>query len=425
MRLNSSLLVLTGIALAGCGAGEKDLETNEVAPTMRLLPVDEPVHVLGQLAREPMVVAHPSGTLFLSGFGSQIHGVDPNQPPYLWRSTDGGTSWTPVDTGTAEDGARGNSDVDLAVGPGGELYFVVMGFDRGAFEGTHIAVGVSHDVGESWVWTLLSEDRGDDRPWVEVAPDGTAHVVWNDGKGVNHARSTDGGLSWTESVKVSEMGGSSHLAVGPQGELAVRITPLSASGRQFDEGFEKVAVSVDQGNTWVLQDFPGQIEWDPTFQNTGMIPRWVEPVAWDEDGALYLLWSEGSNVKLARSQNRGASWTMREVANEQMSAFFPYLVARGSGELAATWFTGDEDKLYVNLALIRDGMTSDASQEIVRADGFEPQTWMDTVETKARDTAGEYVPVIFLADGDLGVATPVQDAHNDRYGFTWWRFRVE
>ena len=147
MRFHGWLMMLMGVVLAGCVVGEEDLETSEVAPTMRLLLVDEPVHVLGQLAREPMVVAHPSGTLFLSGFGSQIHGVDPNRPPYLWRSTDGGTSWTAVDVGTAEDGARGNSDVDLAVGPDGELYFVTMGFDRSTFEGTHIAVGVSRDLG--------------------------------------------------------------------------------------------------------------------------------------------------------------------------------------------------------------------------------------------------------------------------------------
>ena len=57
MRLSGLLLVLMGILLAGCGAGEKDSETSEVAPAMRLLLVDEPVHVLGRLAWEPMGVS--------------------------------------------------------------------------------------------------------------------------------------------------------------------------------------------------------------------------------------------------------------------------------------------------------------------------------------------------------------------------------
>jgi len=28
---------------------------------------------------------------------------------------------------------------------------------------------------------MLSKKRFDDRPWVAVEPDGTVHVVWNDG----------------------------------------------------------------------------------------------------------------------------------------------------------------------------------------------------------------------------------------------------
>jgi hypothetical protein len=79
------------------------------------------------------------------------------------------------------DGAIGNSDVDLAVSPDGTLYFVSMGFDNKASEGKHIAVGVRRNSGNTWHWTMLSKKRFDDRPWVAVEPDGTVHVVWNDG----------------------------------------------------------------------------------------------------------------------------------------------------------------------------------------------------------------------------------------------------
>ncbi len=428
MASHQGLLILMALALMAGAAGGMEQEMTKTSTAQRLTLAAEPVHEIGQLAREPMVVAHPDGTLFLAGFGSKVTGVDPNKPPLLWKSTDGGLQWTPVAVGNAEDGARGNSDVDLAIGPDGALYFVTMGFDRSTFEGTHITVGVSHDAGENWDWTVLSETRGDDRPWVAVAPDGTAHVVWNDGKGVNHASSTDGGQRWTRTDKrVFDVGGSSHLAVGPEGMLAVRITPISASGRQFDEGVDKVAVSTDKGRSWVLHDAPGQLVWDPTFQQPGVIPRWVEPVAWDAQGALYSLWSEGTNVRLARSTDRGASWAIHEVADDQMAAFFPYLVAQPSGELAATWFTGNrqEDSLFVNVAHFSATASADAAPRIVRAEPFVPETWQDRVDVKARDTAGEYVPVLFLPDGTLGVATPVQDAHNDRYGFTWWRFEVE
>ena len=81
-----------------------------------------------------MVVEHPGGSIFLSGYGGTL---TPSQALKLWRSMDGGTSWTRLDVGTPEDGAYGNSDVDLAVAPDGTLYFVTMGFDRAERVGTH------------------------------------------------------------------------------------------------------------------------------------------------------------------------------------------------------------------------------------------------------------------------------------------------
>ena len=64
----------------------------------------------------------------------------------------------------------------------GTLYFASMTFDRTVDEGRGIAIGASADAGATWTWTALSKTRFDDRPWVEVAPDGTAHVIWNDGQ---------------------------------------------------------------------------------------------------------------------------------------------------------------------------------------------------------------------------------------------------
>ena len=135
---------------------------------------------------------------------------------------------------------------------------------------------------------MLSKTRFDDRPWVKVAPDGTAHVIWNDGAGVCHAVSRDGGLTWTERDRIHPQGGSSHLAVGPSGEVAVRVIPTSAAGMKIDEGIDLIAVSIDGGMTWQKRAAPGTREWNLL---PFPVPRWVEPLAWDEKGALYSFWT--------------------------------------------------------------------------------------------------------------------------------------
>jgi len=83
-------------------------------------------------------------------------------------------------------------------------------------------MGVSHNVNANWSWQLLSRNDIDDRPWVAVSADNVAHAVWNDGKGVRHFVSTDSGKSWQERARIRDQGGSSHLAVGPDKEVAVR-----------------------------------------------------------------------------------------------------------------------------------------------------------------------------------------------------------
>jgi len=408
-QLPAAFLVASLLGCAGDGAP---------APALEPLALSEPIEHLASVAvREPMVIEHPAGALFVAGFTQAIE--ESGQPPKLFRSVDAGATWERVSVGTPTQGAVGNSDVDLAVAPDGTLYFLTMGFDRTSGEGTHVAVGVSRDIGESWAWTYLSQDRFDDRPWIEVAPDGVAHVIWNDDQGVSYAVSTDSGNTWTERARVHPQGGSSHLAVGPEGEIAVRITPQAASGNRYHEGVDLIAVSMDGGTTWEKLTPPGNRDWGPSLSDPGGLPRWVEPVAWDAEGALYYLWSEGSDLWLARSRDYGRTWKSWSIVSGQEGLYFPFLAARGPGQLAATWFSGFGNDLRAHVAFID---TRGSTQPSVRsADPLRLDSWVLTEGSAVPATGGEYLPVIFLSDGDLGVVSPIENIPENRRGFFWHR----
>jgi BNR/Asp-box repeat. len=384
------------------------------------------IHV-DTVAREMMMVRHPSGALFVAGYGGVWAGSDTSlrrlHPMFwrsrMWKSVDEGATWTRVNVGPGSQGIVGNSDVALAMSPAGTLYFVTMTFDGLKGEGQGISVGVSHDAGTTWAWTVLSRNRFDDRPWAAVAPDGTAHVLWNDGSGVQHVTSTDDGATWSTPVRIYNKGGSSHLAVGPAGELAVRISPASASGNKFDPGIDMLAVSTDAGKTWRTSRAPGNRHWTPP-DSAEVLPRWVEPVAWDAKGKLYSLWTDTAGVWLARSSDRGDHWTTWPIVHCTAVCYYPYLIARGDGELAATWFSNADDPLRWNAARI-----------YVRDSGEEPRVSLSAPlvmdawfpdRSKGqlhRDTGGEYLAPIFLQSGDIAVATVIQSP--SRQGFEWWR----
>ena len=377
------------------------------------LPLPTPVDHLDVAAREPMVAELPDGTLFVAGYG------DPG--PKLWRSGNRGATWSRVDVGTEADGAIGNSDVDLAVAPDGTLYFAQMGFDRKIGEGTHISVGVSRDAGATWRWTMVSKARFDDRPWIAVSADGRAHLIWNDGSGVCYATSADRGSHWTDCRRIASQGGSSHLAVGPGREIAVRVTPQSASGNKFDSAADFILVSADDGGTWMKRAAPGEREWAP--EGAGPVPRWVEPLAWDAQGALYSLWTNQNGMWLARSRDAGATWTTWHIIDTRELLYFPYLIARGKGGLAASWFSGSGDSLRAHVARIAVG-DADSAPNIAVSSPITTDVWgwsARKADPKVRDTGGEYLALLFLHSGDLGLVAPIQDERANRFGFSWWR----
>ncbi len=172
------------------------------------------VETVGDSAKEPGIVEAPDGTLFVTGFGKLADGQT-QKLPRLWKSTDHGEIWTSVNTGKVADDPTANSDVSLAVAGDGTLYLVQLEFDPKAVEGVHIIAGISSDLGVTWRWTTLTKGHFVDRPWIAVAPEGTAHVIWSDADGVHHIMSHDDGKTWSAFQALCASGGSSHLAVDP------------------------------------------------------------------------------------------------------------------------------------------------------------------------------------------------------------------
>ncbi|MGB7135827.1 MAG: sialidase family protein [Acidobacteriaceae bacterium] len=325
--------------------------------------------------------------------------------------------------GTPADGATGNSDVSLAVAPDGTLYFVQLLFDPRTATGVHVALGVTRNLGATWRWTVLAKDHWEDRPWVAVAPDGTAHVIWNDTSGVLHTMSRDDGATWSTPQTLDPTGGSSSLAVGPQGDVAVRVVPAHAGGYKFTAGADCIVVSTDGGRTWQKHAPPGDQDWAPTDVE-GSIPRWVEPLTWDTRGALYSLWTNIKGVWLAQSMDAGMTWKQWQVADIDALSYYPYLTAQSPGNLAATWFSGAANALQWHVAHIQIE-SHQPRRRVTQRSGPVTGSWTTSSETggPVPYTAGEYRSVIFLHNGDLAVVSPIQNPKTKRLGFIYWEFR--
>jgi BNR repeat-like domain len=374
-------------------------------------------------AREPAIIEHPNGTLFVSGYGfNSDHTIQ--TVPRLWKSVDHGATWSRVNVGGESDGALADSDVSLAVAPDGTIYMASMQYDNKTLEGVHIVVGVSTDAGESWRWKMLSKKRYDDRPWVAVAPDGTAHMIWNDGSATYHSSTKDRGLTWSDEQIVHADAGSSHLAVGPKGEVAVRLVPTSASGNKYTAGIDLIAVSTDGGKSWEKHPAPGRRDWGP-MGTEALTPRWIEPLAWDARGNLYSLWTDYKGIWIARSEDRGATWKPYKIAEPDALSYFPDLTVSSTGELAATWSSGAGEDLHWHASVVRfkHGV---GQPQVVTSAPLQTEVWTKTKslgDAYVRSTAGEYLQPLFLRDGTLAVVSPIQDSKGKRQGFTFWRFR--
>lgn len=175
------------VLLIGCGRNVPQGEpaTGVATPTTPLVLLDSSMY-LGNPAREPMVVVHPSGTLFASGYGGEARGYRGADPtvPRIVKSLDLGKHWTPIDVGGRREGAIGGvSDLDMAVAPDGTLYHTALLFDPEAWAGIRVGMGTSRDGGAPFPIDVAARaegefDTGGEYLGAVFLPDGSIGVVF-------------------------------------------------------------------------------------------------------------------------------------------------------------------------------------------------------------------------------------------------------
>ena len=211
-------------------------------------------------------------------------------------------------------------------------------------------------------------DTGQESPYLAVDSGGGLHVVWGDardgGKDVRHARSNDGGATWSASVRVNDVQG--HLVAGYQNGPQLRalgpdtlVVVWSDSRYGYFDTDVFAAHSTDGGATWapsvrVNDDPEGSFNFLPSLAATA-------------DGTLATAWlderGEGSQIYCARSTDLGQTWSANVAAvvqpqGEPCDCCLPHLVAGPQGSLLLAFRNNIDDVRDAHLARSTDSGSS-------------------------------------------------------------------
>ncbi|HEX8002868.1 MAG TPA: sialidase family protein [Mycobacteriales bacterium] len=293
-----------------------------------------PVVVSSLNASEPNIDVAPDGTVYINAPIGLLTSL-PNSPSVIWRSGDSGATWTQTPFGLRA-AAPGGGDSDISVAPDGSLSWTDLWLGSST-------VGSSTDKAQSWLVNPVQGVIAQDRQWVAGVGGGIVyHVTHQVPSGITVSKSVDGGLTYPVSViaatpldqtgcvcppgnMVAEPGGLTGDKVGVvyyTSTGGVKFARSTNGGLTFTNTTVKPASSADTGAAF------------PIVANAG-------------GGKLVAVWQEitpgtktapgTSRIGFNSSNDWGATWgTARTIVTSGTSTF-PWVDARG-GKVAVSLF---------------------------------------------------------------------------------------
>jgi len=283
--------------------------------------------VTGQDLSEPGVDVAPDGTLFVNA----IPGLPTPTP--IFRSTDGGATWSQTPAGL-RDSLVGGGDADLAVDPtkSNNVAFsdLWLGSDT---------VSASSDKGNSWLSSPLGPLVVEDRQWITAVGGGVVyHVVHQVPAGLLVSKSIDGGLIYPlhgiGATIVDTTG-----EIGPPGNIVAEGSGLLTGKVGFiyptSTGTVKFARSTNGGLTFSSATI------NPT--GTADVTTNFPVVADNGRGRLFAVWTEvagsSSTIHFATSSDFGATWSGVKTIVGSGTSVFPWVAANGSNVAVSLYHT--------------------------------------------------------------------------------------
>lgn len=265
-----------------------------------------PVVVTGEDTAEPGIDIAADGTIYVNAPAGLLSNL-PGSASFLFRSDDGGATWVQTDPGLREN-LPGGGDSDVALDPAdGTIYFTDLYL-------ANSTVSVSHDEGNTWAFVdPVGGAPVHDRQWLATSGGGNVYHVYNQiPTGLWVSKSVDGGMTYvlgTLAASVLDRTG----CVCPPGNMVAENGGLLGTTTKVgviyanSTGGIGFARSTNGGITWTQHVISPSDSADDTTLAFPVVAR-------AGTGQLKAVWMEQvgnrTRVQFSRSSDFGQNWSV-------------------------------------------------------------------------------------------------------------------